>query len=296
MGGQVAFVVLVHKQPEQVRRLVTRLRPGPIFVHVDARSPTSVTGPLQEMEAAGEIRLLPRFRSGWASWGLVEATLEGLAQALEEPTWSHLMVISGQDYPLWPVQAITDLMAGEFERSWLHQAQIPVAPPRIGDPDGGMGRITKWHLTIRGRHFRVPLRRSLPSGLIPHYGQQQCSLAAPLVRLIVDEVRRRPELRQYFRRTQAPDELLIPTVAMSSPFAELVSDDNIWYADWSAGGAHPKVLGLDDFDRLAQEARAGGDTGGPSPVKCFARKFDQFRSASLLDRIDEELLGVTLRR
>ena len=287
-----AFLILAHKQPEQVRRLVTLLQPNPVLVHVDARAASAVFEPIRHLEAEGLIRLLPRFRSGWASWGLVEATMAGLREALSTGC-SHVVSMTAQCYPLWPVGAITDFLAERPDTSWLHQARIPVSPPRLRDADGGVGRITKWNMTVRGRHLRVPVRRRLPSGLIGHYGQMQCCLSAELTRLIVDEFDRRPELGRFFRRTQAPDELLLPTLAMSSPLAGRVSDDNIWYMNWRGGGAHPKTLTDEDFDDLARHAREGGDMCGPSPVKCFARKFDSVASATLLDRIDTDLLQVT---
>lgn len=291
----VAFVVLAHKQPEQVRRLVTRLQPNPVFVHVDARADATVFEPIRRLEGEGYIRLLPRFRSGWASWGLVEAVLAGFREAVSTDC-SHVASLTAQCYPLWPVGAIADHLGERPETSWIHQARIPVSKPRIGDADGGIGRITRWHLTLRGRHLRVPVRRQLPSGLVGHYGQMQCCVSADLARWIVGEVDRRPELSRFFRRTQAPDELLIPTLAMSSPLADRVDDDNIWYMNWKGGGAHPKTLTVDDFDDLARHAREGGDMCGPSPVKCFARKFDAAQSAPLLDRIDAELLQATPAR
>lgn len=290
MTSSIAFVMLAHKDPGQVARLVSRLHPNPVFVHVDTKAPAAVYDALKELEQDGSIHLLPRFRTGWASWGLVEATLGGLTAAEAVPGWSHLFVISGQDYPLWPISRITQFLAERPADSWIHQARIPVPARRIGDADGGEGRIRRWTLTVRGRHLRMPVKRALPAGLIPHYGQQQCCISEPLVRTILAEDSLQPELRRFFRHTQAPDELMLPTLAMSSPLADRVSDDNLWYMDWSAGGPHPKVLTMEDYDGLARHARDGGDMCGPSPVKLFARKFDERVSRDLLDRIDGELL------
>lgn len=283
-------MMLVHKQPELVRRAVHRLLPNPVLVHVDAKAKDSVYGPLAELEEEGMIRLLPRIRCGWASWGLVEATLLGMERALETGA-THVVSMTGQCYPLWPGKALAEFVSSRPDVSWMGHSPIPVPRTAIGDGDGGVGRITKWHLTVRGRHLRVPIRRSLPAGLAPHYGQMQWCLSAPLVRWVVEEMGRRPELRRYFRRTQAPDELLIPTVALSSPMAADVSGENLWYADWRAGGSHPRVLAAQDFEDMALHARQGGDMNGRSSVKMFARKLDARLSRDLLDRIDRELLG-----
>lgn len=290
MAGKVAFVVLAHKQPEQVRRLLSRLEANPVFIHVDARAPDAVFRPVAQLQSS-TVRMLPRYRTPWASWGYVEATLEGLRQAVETGC-THVVALTGQCYPLWPIANLTGYLAGRPGTSWIHQWPIPAPPWAIGDADGGLGRITRWCLTVRGRHLRVPVRRDLPPGLKPHYGQMQCCLAVPLVRWLLAEMERRPELKRHFRRTQAPDELLIPTLAMSSPFAAQVTSDNLWYADWRSGGAHPKTLTSEDFGSIAKHAENGGDMCGPSPVKLFARKFDEVLSRDVLDRIDREILGI----
>jgi hypothetical protein len=53
-----AFVVLAHKDPAQVQRLVDRLRPHPVLLHVDAAA---------DLAPIAGAAALPRHRSGWAS-------------------------------------------------------------------------------------------------------------------------------------------------------------------------------------------------------------------------------------
>jgi hypothetical protein len=220
---RIAFVIVAHKQPDQLRRLIERLSPHPVFVHVDGRAPDSVFGPILQMERSGYLTLLPRLRTGWASWNLVDAMLSGVRHALKKE-WSHVVLLSGQDYLLRPADYIAQYLADRPAASWIHAAAIPVPFPRIGDADGGMARISKWCLTLRGRHLRWPVRRSLPSGVVGHYGQMQCCLSRPLAQLLISQFDQRPELRNFFRHTQAPDELMIPSLALSSPLADSVSD------------------------------------------------------------------------
>src|SRR5205085_487270 len=128
-----------------------------------------------------------RCRSAWASWGLGEATLKGRELAVSTGC-PHEVAMSAQCYPIWPVNAITSFMSTQPDTSWVPHARLPAPPDRIGGPDGGLHRITKWHLTVRGRHLRLPFRRSLPSGLIGHYGPMQCCLSSDMARWIVGEV------------------------------------------------------------------------------------------------------------
>jgi hypothetical protein len=107
---------------------------------------------------------------------------------------------------------------------------------------------------------------------------------------IVDRVNEDPRVARFFRRTWIPDELLLPSLAMASPFRDEVRDDNLWFSRWT-GGAHPQALGIDDFDELAAASERGGSQGGRSPVKLFARKFPADGPTDILDRLDRERLA-----
>ena len=80
MGELTSYVVLAHTAPDRVHRLVDRLRPYPTYVHVDAGASQRVADEI--LGVVGEdVHPLPRYRTSWGSWGLMEATLEGLRQA-----------------------------------------------------------------------------------------------------------------------------------------------------------------------------------------------------------------------
>ena len=290
MTYPLAFVILSHKHPEQVRRLASRLEPYPLLVHVDARSSTKVWQLIARLEAEENVHMLPRFPTSWGSWGLVEAALSGLGLALEIGC-EQIVICTGQDYPLRPAAEIASYFAARRGTSWIYNSSVPVSNGMIGDRDGGVGRF-RWHVTVRGRHLRAPLSRPMPAGLQPHYGSAQCCLSAPLGRWVLEQISQRAELRRFFRHVQLPDELLLPTLAMSSPLRETIETCSLWYMDWSLGGAHPKVLADVDYDRLAAASRGPSDVGGPAPVKLFARKFEPAVSDGVLERIDTELLSL----
>jgi hypothetical protein len=69
------------------------------------------------------------------------------------------------------------------------------------------------------------------------------------------------------------------TILFASPFKSQMINDNMRYIDWSAGGASPKTLTIDDRTLI-------GNSG-----KFFARKFNQDTDSKILDWIDQELLG-----
>jgi hypothetical protein len=80
--------------------------------------------------------------------------------------------------------------------------------------------------------------------------------------------------------------MFFQTILMNSPFCERVTTLDaphcygLHFIDWRRGIDHPETLGIKDVPRLA------------STPAYFARKFDSAVDATVLDRIDAELLGV----
>ncbi len=100
------FLVLAHRQPGQAARLVGALAPHPVLLHVDARARVPAWSEFCRLVGVNQnVTLAPRVRSGWASWGLVQATLNGIELYLKLGC-SHLVRMSGEDYPLRPPEHI----------------------------------------------------------------------------------------------------------------------------------------------------------------------------------------------
>ena len=89
----------------------------------------------------------------------------------------------------------------------------------------------------------------------------------------------RPDVVRFFKRVESPDEMFFQTILKSSPLADTLVHNHLHYADWSGGGPHPATLTTGDFQKLRE-----------TPA-LFARKFDATVDRTVLDLIDEKLLG-----
>ena len=290
----ICFLLLVHRSPDQVARLVEAVSPCPVLVHVDAGASPAVWNDFGQLPARfANVKLTPRARSAWGSWGLVEAMLNGIGVSLDLGC-SHLVKMTGQDYLLRPLEQVADFLAENPGVSFVPHDKIPVG--FIGDKDGGVSRVRNWHVAVRSRRVSIPMNRRPPQGVTPFYGAAEFVISMQLAKWLHEQVDQRPELVRFFRRTWAPDELFVPSMAMSSPMAADVSPANLWFTDWSAGGPHPRVFVREDIERL--RAVALGQTG-PLPggqVKLFARKFDLAKDGVMLDLVDQQLWGHQVNR
>lgn len=282
VGTSCAFVVLAHHKPAQALRLIDRLD-APVFLHVDRGADPAAHGAL--LAGARErpaVTLLPRHRSGWASWGQVEPPLDGL-RAARELDVAHVAVLSGQDYPLVSAAAIQAFSRRHPETSFVPHWRLPTD---MWGPDGGMERLRYWHRPVRRRRVRIPVPRRLPAGLTFYGGSAYYMLTRSAIDHLLAFVAARPEVVRFYRHAWTPDEMFIHTALLNSPSATQVANENLWFMDWMPGSKHPKVFGSNGADALLAAAGRESGAGGVARAKLFARKFDADVDAAILDRLD----------
>jgi hypothetical protein len=301
---RIAYIILAHKNPQQLERLVSRLNgeETSFFIHIDKKAPQGVY-----RESAGalghlpNVRFLKRYVSRWGEFGLVRAALEGIGEAVRaHPPVDYVALLTGQDYPIKPNRYIDTFLEGSGGRSYVDYHSVPSkAWPEAAT------RMRSWHVRILGRPFLLPRRNAtramlrtprkwpilvlsycMPKGrrplrgYTPFTGSAHWVISSACARHVDDFVRRETSFVKYFKRVCCPDELFFQTLLLNSYPSDEIVAHNLHYLDWSTGGAHPATLTADDLDALAASSAL------------FARKFDADVDRDLLDRIDQGLLAV----
>lgn len=282
---KLGIVVLAYHRAEQLAILLETLRHPQvtIYLHIDRGAEIEPFRAALAGAACADVVWLPRHRSGWATVGIVDAELEGIARAIADGC-AYVLVISGEDFPLRPVAEIVEFTEANQERSFVQTYELPYAAwpldgrartdfytctlagsrytcvPR-GEDTTSMNwarRTLNWGL--RARFMFKPARR-FPTYLRPFGGQQWLNLTRAAATHVIGFVARHPDYRSYHVYTACPDEMFIQSILMGTGFAgdhEVVSDD-LRFLLW-VGGDHPKTLRLEDLPAMA----AGADL--------FARK------------------------
>jgi hypothetical protein len=277
---RLAHLIIAHKEPAQVERLVKRLshEACDIFIHVDKKIDQSA---FAHLAGQGPVRFIrDRQRISWAGYSFTKAIFTGMKEVLAAGDYDFINLMSGQDYPLQPIDKVVCFL--EKNRG-LNFMTYEVD----GSPwwQKNRSRVEKYHSTdfhFKGQYLvQSWINRLLPKRKFPYaftlYGgncAMYWTLTSACARYVVDFIDRHPTLERFARYTWAPDEFLIPTIIMNSPFRDQVLNNNLRYIDWSQGGPNPKLLTMQDFHKLA---RSG----------CFfARKFDIRRDSLILDNLD----------
>jgi hypothetical protein len=289
----VAYLVLAHSAPEQVARLVGRISApeDTVIVHVDRKADLA---PFTEAFARLPIPpvvLAKRVPMHWGGWGIMKAMVLGMRTALSigaEKPWSHLVLLSGADYPIRSTAEIHTFFAahpGESFLSWsAGDGTDYTDEDRRGNATwrwtGEMSRMLTWQVSIRGRRWyfpneRVPyqLPRRLPRVLsTPYQGSAWWNLTPEAVDYCVRFLRRHPSVQAHFRFVFAPDENVFQMMLLTSPLREKLVNEDLRFMHWEVNS--PPTIVAEDIPAMRASA------------KLFARKFDLAGAPEPFDVLD----------
>jgi hypothetical protein len=321
---RLAYLIMAHQLPVQLDRLVKALdcEDAMFFIHIDKRAD------LQPFKIVAGDRpnvhfVQDRLVANWMGFSLVEATLRLLQLAMRF-RFDYCVLLSGADYPIKPAHALASFFGNarkeyiafwrlEDRPTWIHKVKYYYPIDAI--PIRGWSTNSEpayWRRLFWGRYFKylkyLPQRKFFDN-MVPYGGPDWWSLSSECVEYILRFVAANPAYKRFYRFTASPGEMFFQTIILNSRFASRVENYecytswrtlgklqatserrpmlpdesfNYRYVDWSGEeSGHretPAILDERDWTKLMAS-------------KClFARKFDPQRSATLLDRIDREIL------
>jgi hypothetical protein len=295
---KLAIVVLAHDRPKQLALLLSALRHPQVrlYLHVDRRSDLAPIATALADAGLREVELLPRYATAWGSVELVDAALEGLARGAGDGC-DYFTLISGQDFPLRPVEEILAFFE-RASRSYLEHFPLPTARWRFE----GRDRTDFYTYTVRGRRetciprgedtdffnwkgrflnemLRVrsalkPTRR-FPSYAHPFGGSQWWNLSRAAADGVLDFIDEHPDYRRYHTHTLAPDEVFFQSILLGTDFAaeHEIANDTLRFMHWSEKESHPRALTISDLPAMLESEAL------------FGRKFDAVVDEAVLARL-----------
>ncbi|PIB34627.1 hypothetical protein BFP72_03985 [Reichenbachiella sp. 5M10] len=293
---KVAFLIIAHKNPEQLRRLVGRLVSERVvfFIHVDKKVDIK---PFEYALDDVEVVWLKRSRSQWGSIGMIKAIMGGLEAIRLIPGISRVTLLSGMDYPLKPVERILKFFDEHPSSDFIDIVSFD----QSGWSEAKIQRIRKYYFFVKDKLFEYPINpnspsllrkmldmglslilpktREFPKGLVAYGGWVWFSFSRETVRDVLSFHAMRPDLMKYVQHCLSSDEIYLHTVLGNLQKGMGAVRPGLTYAKWPQGDVpHPAVLTSEHFEELK------------SLPHLFARKFDETTDKGVLDRIDTELL------
>jgi Core-2/I-Branching enzyme len=282
----LAYIVSAYKLPDQLVRLVRRLNGEGVyfFIHVDRNAGRSVYQRMYvHLSSFPNVHFLSRHRCYYGDFGHVKATLKGIRELFcHRIPFDYAILLTGQDYPIKPVQQIADFFRQTDGQSFVEYFPLPHEEWE----HGGIDRFSYWHVRFGRSHFQIPGRsRAAFQHRFPSLrlfgGSAYWCLSRECTEYIYRFLQDHPSYERFFRYADVPDEAFFQTVLLNSPLEKRIVNDDLRLIEWrnpeSAGG--PAILRKEDFPKITRSS------------KLFARKFDITEDEEILDLIDEFIAG-----
>ena len=277
---RIGYCLTVHTRPGQVRRLLDRIYTPNDHYYIDIFNRGMEGKWLETLDhSASNLTTVFKYANGWGSFKLVQATLDAMEHFREMP-YDYFINLSGQCYPLRPIEQIKQRLAAADGRAFMEHEPFP--RERWGEEKGGFRRVEN----IFFRPFRhaniwsVPRIRKMPLGMHPHGGAQWFCLPKKHVEFVLSFLEEHSEVISFYKRSLIPDEMFFQTILMNSELRDEVINDSKRFTDWQKKCTPlPATLLTEDLPRLER------------CNKFFARKFDTLLDARILDLLDLRMLG-----
>jgi hypothetical protein len=285
-----AYIVLAHKNPEQVYRLIKKLddNNSTFFIHVDKKVELKTFNILNKL-GTNKVIFIKREDGQWGGFGIVQASLNGL-MAIEQSNkdYDQINLISGQDYPIKNSQ-YTD----KFYQNSTHTVFLETfgALPVSHWPKGGFDRINKYFFGLKAHQKFVakivnffaiifpPFRRKIPYNLTAFGGSQWWTIDMYAMKYILNYIKSHKKVLRFFKYGYLSDELFFQTILLNSTDQKLLNginhSTNNRYIIIKPGQSHPILWKKEDLLNILNSEGL------------LSRKFDTTIDSEILDLIDE---------
>ena len=301
---QKNYLILAHKNPLQLGRMIERLDDGAskFFIHLDAKTPIE---PFAACLEGGHIRFIePRERCVWGDFSIVRATIHLMEAASKEQ--GVFILMSGQDYPIQSQGYINAFLESnkEFDFIEIEPLEEKWKPKMVKDKlehyhilhseERGHSNCyapfahcsvfqklrTLTHL-LKGRLSRknFKLLCSLPKRVAPferqYAGSQFWAFSERTFYAVLQYIRKhKAALEEYYKYTSSPDEIYFHSVLMDlvAKDSTIKLKDPITYVNYFRKN---NVFITEDFEKLSS-----------AKGKLFARKFDTDIDIEILNKLD----------
>ena len=285
---KIAYIILAHKNPLQVSRLISRLNyEDSLFViHVDLN--TDIYPFKNELSKYSNLYFTTkRYKTNWGGFNTVKATIELLKLAVENET-ETIVFISGQDYPIMSNNSLKQYLNNyngkaliEYETGSLNKT-LPNRTNRYYFAD-----YFKYNKTGVFDYKKVPIipriltkilpKRNFLKGFVPFVGRVWFILPLNIAKYFVEKYNSNTTFNNFYKFTISSDEMYFQTLLLNSHFAENTINLQTTFADYNA--PNPVIWKSKDLELLKKQTTP------------FARKFDTNIDEKILDLIDREILN-----
>lgn len=269
----IAYLILVHRLPDQFKKLFTAIYESTNFylIHIDKKASQEIGENVRDfLKSYSNVHILDSENVVWGGYSMVQAELDGMKYLLSmNAQWDYFINLSGQDYPLKSQKIIREFLSKNNGKSYIKIADQEKSRPET------MNRIENYFEELEDKMSEKTHKRNFMKDVIPYIGGQWMILTRDCCEFMINSVEVK-KFEDYYLNTLIADESFFQTVLMNTSFTGTLVDDDkraiIWIPDGDIK-LRPKTFTKTDLDFLQQGNHL------------FARKFDDHVDNNIIDSI-----------
>ena len=273
---RIAYLILCHKNPAQVKALINQLNNGTsdFYLHVDKK--TAITDFILKKDNVFYVNENERENIKWASFEMVSATIKLMKMAKKSNIrYDYIILLSGQDLPIKSNKDIHKYLeehqgvnfievldhSHKNYQKYLKRNAIRYYKWMFSD-SAFIKALKKLYILITGGHYyTIPIfKRKKPFNFEFEFGSQWWAFTYECFCWILDYIDSNSDFSKFYQNSLTADESFFQTLFMASPYKNQ-RNSRLTYLEM--GRNHPRVFTKEEYGALVYEH-----------TELFARKFD----------------------
>jgi hypothetical protein len=305
----INYIILAHKNPTQVGRLVKALNVSSVFFYIHIDKKTEIEPFLKELNHFKNVYFFIEERVNviWGNISQVEATMIGIKKIISDNRNGYCVLMSGQDYPIKSNKYIFNFFKNNYGMNFIRSKPIE----EVWKAKSASYRVHKYNFHLidnmrtrtsitniynkefftkhnikclvkliiskkRIHAFKIFFIRKFPKSLKAYGGNQWWAFPIETVKYIDEYIDENKFYLKYHKFTHIPDEIFFQSI-ISNNFDKNKIRDSITFVDWSAKNRPlPVTFNSSDLETLKANS-----------YFLFARKFNP--ESRILDLLDRDL-------
>ena len=252
---KIAYLILAHNEPELLKKTIGIIDYNSVFyIHIDKKSNINK---FKEIIKGDNIFFIDeRYPIYWGGFNIVLATKKLMEEAINDANeYSHLVLISGQDFPIRDGEFIYKYFADNSQKEFIRAYEIEesnckhcyykIQKYRFMDDFFNNKLLSKvLRGVLRDIIFRAfKNKRYIREGnkkIFPCYGSQWWALTPGCARYVLKYGEENRNIDRYFKYAYAPDEMYFHTIIFNSIYATRTINGGIepYSKYWSLNNFH----------------------------------------------------------
>jgi hypothetical protein len=313
---EINYIVLAHKNPLQIKRLIKRLNAPNTYFYIHIDKSVDIL-PFQDVVSDfPNVFFAPHENREFGTWGdvgIVKATMFLLTQIIKDNRKGYSVLISGQDYPLHNNKFIENFFEVNYGNHFI--ALYPLPHYGWGEK-GGLERLKHYKINLSKQRLdfviipcildkdfykkktlialrkiwkkgkktdllKIFRNRKLKLNIVPYGGGQWWAFPIETCIEIVNFINVNPSYLKFHESSLLADEIFFHSILIHIKKEDKTSiKPSVTYVNWIRENTSlPVTFTINDSKELEEVAK----------TKLFARKFDMEIDKEIMYYLDEKL-------